>query len=198
MSDETIDQELDKDKIITCEICNEYQGTLQQLKGHTGYCRKKQAEALEATEESLKNSDPESVVSRNQEPRGRRERIPFGVPRKKLHAPEDDGYHYRVFNDNWHSPGMQGRIQRALDAGYDKVESWEPITVGSNEDGSAIKGILMRIPEEWYNEDQALKQKEVDKTDDQIMAGTIEAKAGDERYTPAGIRIHSDNREPNT
>ena len=71
-------------------------------------------------------------------------------------------------------------------------------TVGTNDDGSPIEGILMRIPQEWYDEDQALKQQEVDRVDEAIMAGTLESKAGDNRYIPDGIKIHSDNREPNT
>ena len=124
----------------------------------------------------------------------RKERIPFGTPLRTFDIPEDDGYQYRVFNDNWRKE--PGRIQRAKNAGYEIVPDKDPYNVGTNEDGSVIKGILMRLPKELYDEDQAVKQKEVDKVDEAIMKGTLEAKPGDKRYIPDGIKISSDNREP--
>jgi len=124
----------------------------------------------------------------------RQERIPLGMPQRKFSCPENDEYHYRIFNDNWSKE--PDRIQRAMAAGYEIVEGKEPIAVGTNEDGSGIKGILMKIPKEFYEEDQALKQKEVDKVDEAIMKGSFEQKPGEVRYSPAGIRITSGHSEP--
>jgi len=125
----------------------------------------------------------------------RAERIPFGMPQRNFQAPSDDGFHYRVFNDNWAKE--PGRIQRAKRAGYEVVEGTESMAVGTNDDGSPIKGILMRIPQEWFDEDQKLKQKEVDKVDAQIKSGALEKKPGDMRYVPAGgIHITENHAEP--
>jgi len=109
--------------------------------------------------------------------------VPFGVPVKRFNAPEEDGYVYRVFNDNWRKE--PGRIQRAKMAGYEMVaheRSGE--AVGTNEDGSEITGVLMRIPKEVYEEDQAAKQREIDKVDSQIMGGTLTQV--DKKYSPDG------------
>jgi len=124
----------------------------------------------------------------------RTERIPFGTPLRTFDVPDDDGYQYRIFNDNWRKE--PGRIMRAKQAGYEVVPDKEPYSVGTNEDGSEIKGILMRLPKELFDQDQALKQKEVDKVDDAIMKGTLESRPGDHRYSPAGITISSDSKEP--
>ena len=59
-----------------------------------------------------------------------------------------------------------------------------------------IKGIVMRIPMEIYDEDQKEKQKVVDLVDQAINKGDMEKQAGENRYIPDGIRIHSDNQEP--
>jgi len=62
---------------------------------------------------------------------------------------------------------------------------------GSNEDGSPIEGVLMRIPKELYDSDQALKQKEIDKVDQEIHRGRFQEKPGDKRYIPPdGIKIN--------
>lgn len=165
----------EKKEIITCEICGEYSGDKRQVNMHKQSCKPKNAEERE-------RPAPE-----------RKERIPFGVPVKKLNAPEGDGYHYRIFNDNWTKE--PGRIQRAIQAGYEKVEGREPISVGTNEDGSPIKGILMRIPQELYNEDQKLKQIEVDRVDKAIKGGKFKEQPEDNRYIPDGIRIWSSQNE---
>lgn len=123
----------------------------------------------------------------------RKERIPFGMPQRKFNCPENDGFHYRIFNDGW--AAEPGRIQRAKLAGYEIVEGAEPIPVGSNENGTAIKGILMRIPQELYDQDQKAKQKEVDKVDSAIKGGTLEQGKNDRRYSRDGIRIWGNHNE---
>jgi hypothetical protein len=117
----------------------------------------------------------------------RKDRIPFGVPKQSVVTPENDGYKYRVFNDNWSRE--PDRIQRAADAGYEVVRNVN--ARGSNEDGSPIEGVLMRIPKELYDSDQALKQKEIDKVDQEIHRGKFQEKPGDKRYIPPdGIKIN--------
>ncbi len=227
---------LEKDKIITCEYCNEYQGTANQIKGHKISCPQNpkaressknpettlvetpividgkspeeppvvEEESVNPENQTLETTIPQSETITEDEPAtrpretpDRKKRIPMGVRQKTWDTPPDDGFHYHVFNDGWtdHDPN---RIQKALNAGYEVVEGEKHKTVGTSKDGSPIKGILMRIPQEFYDEDQELKQKEIDRVDEAIYAGTLESKSGDSRYTPAGIKIHSDNREPNT
>ena len=123
----------------------------------------------------------------NKEPQvKRKDRIPFGVPRQSIVTPENDGFVYRVFNDNWMRE--PDRIRRAADASWEVVRNVN--ARGSNEDGSPIEGVLMRIPKELYDSDQVLKQKEVDKVDQEIHRGKFQEKASDRRYIPPdGIKI---------
>lgn len=123
-----------------------------------------------------------------------KDRVPFGTPQRLFSCPENDGFHYRVFNDQWAKE--PGRIQRAKKAGYEIVKDTGSYPVGTNDDGSPIKGILMRIPQEMYDSDQAVKQLEVDKVDEQIKSGTLEQNQNDNRYSPAGIRITESHTEP--
>ena len=148
-----------------CENCNEAEfETEQQLRGHQMKCRPK-----------------------------RKERIPFGVPSQRFSVSKEDAekYHYHVFNDNWRKE--PGRIERALNAGYEMVDhdrSGE--TAGTNEDGSEIKQVLMRIPKEMYDQDQAAKQAELDKIDEQIYSGRFKEGQNDNRYLPgSGIKTQT-------
>lgn len=178
-------QEKQEEERIVCGICGEYSGNKRQVSMHKIHCKGKvYAESPTETRQIPARETPKT---------NRKERIPFGVPKRKLNAPEGDGYQYRVFNDNWAKE--PGRIQRALNAGYEKVDNFEPLAVGTNDDGSPIKGILMRIPKELYDEDQKLKLKEVDRVDQAIRGGTIEKKQDDIRYIPQGIKIWSNQNE---
>ena len=117
-------------------------------------------------------------------------RIPFGRPEQRLSSPGDPKFQYRVFNDNWSRE--PGRVERALNAGYEKVAGYPEISVGTNEDGTAIKGILMQIPIEFYEEDQKAKQKEVNRIDEEIHRGQLDTKPQDKRYIPSsGIHIET-------
>ena len=142
-----------------CKYCNEAEfDTEKQLRGHQMKCRPKdiQEEREEIEEE-------------------RAERVPFGLPEQKWHTPSDDGYHYRVFNDNWRKE--PGRVQRAMAAGYEVVDNENSgCNVGTNDDGSEIKAVLMRIPDKFYKEDRARKDKELDKIDEQINRGSFDSK----------------------
>ena len=144
---------MDEEKV--CEICGTYKYTTDaQIRGHKYHCQK--------------NSDKPKETAR-------KERIPFGSPEMKWGPREEDGFHYRVFNDNWKKE--PGRVKRAMAAGYEVVEDDRSGgNVGTNDDGSEIKGVLMRIPEKWYKEDRGKKARELDKIDEQIHGGKFDKK----------------------
>lgn len=156
---------LEEPKMYKCWICNEAEfNTKQKLGAHQPHCKAKNPQYKERTN-----------------------RVPMGMPQRRFQVPKEDGekYHYHIFNDNWrHRPD---RIQRALAAGYEMVEhdrSGE--NTGTNEDGSEIKGVLMRIPKELYDEDQALKNREMDKIDEMIGRGGFRPGENRHGYAPGG------------
>jgi hypothetical protein len=83
----------------------------------------------------------------------------------------EPGYHYHVFNDT------PGRLEKMQSVGYEFVESDEPLgdfrvaegsklgRAVSKQVGGGQKGYLMRIKEEYYEEDKAEKAKRVDVTE---------------------------------
>lgn len=133
-------------------------------------------------------------------------RVPLGGLRQSMFVPDrlkDPGYSERIFND------IGGRLKQAEDAGYefvvdggtenadepderkDKIGSKVSFDVGPGPDGKPMKGYLMRIRKDWYEEDQAEKQKALDKIDDAIRGGEMGDSEG--RYIPdSGITIKSD------
>lgn len=162
---------------IVCDICNEFEGKAGSVKMHRIHCAKKQVEV-----------QPEP---RQRETEVVRERIPFGSPDKSLKQRNgEDGFMYYTFNDKWQKDPR--RLEKAEKAGYVRTKS-ERVTVGTNEDGSPIYGVEMRIKKEWYDEDQAKKQEGPDRVDEAINAGTLESQPGDRRYTPQGIKQWSSN-----
>ncbi|MCF4166341.1 hypothetical protein L2U69_11855 [Zavarzinia compransoris] len=124
----------------------------------------------------------------------RRERIPLGAPRSKLGADQRGGFVRRWVNDT------SGRLEQAQAAGYSFVGEANAIStdtgsrqsqvVGTREDGTPMRAYLMETPREFYEEDQALKQREVDKVDEAIKGGSVAGSPGvDGRYIPSqGIR----------
>jgi hypothetical protein len=52
---------------------------------------------------------------------------------------------------------------------------------GTNLDGSALKTILMWIPEEIYHEDQASKQRAIDETEAGIARGNVAGASPDDQ-----------------
>lgn len=102
-------------------------------------------------------------------PDGRPTRTPIGT-RDKLTVPEhlkEPGFKYRIFNDD------PDRIQAALDAGYAPVEAdaqmGDKDASQASQFGSAVskpvgggkRGILMKIREDWYKDDQAAKEARI-------------------------------------
>ena len=123
----------------------------------------------------MSNSDKPSRAQ------GRPKRIPIGT-RNVLTYPPIPGYVTRVVND------VEDRIARFKEAGYEVVTR-EEIGLGdpacgvsgsvgsevSKPVGAGRRGVLMKIKEEFYKEDQAAKQTHVDAGEDGLWRQAREA-----------------------
>lgn len=122
----------------------------------------------------------------NERSAAERKRIPMSVPVQRLEAPEIPGYHLHWF------VGSAERLQRAIDGGYEFVDEKElkinNVSLGGDstrsgntdmgsrvsvvsgqevgKDGQPTRLILMKIKQEWYEEDQKL----VDQRNEQVAA----------------------------
>lgn len=123
-------------------------------------------------------------------PPKRRERTPLSAMRQKLQAPQRKGYARRFVNDEG------GRLQDFQRAGYEFVEDGDIHTdgegtrvcrrVGTHENGQPKYAFLMEQKQEWYEEDQTTKQKELDAVDEAIRGGNVAGQVGqDGRYVPS-------------
>jgi len=114
---------------------------------------------------------------------------------------EIEGYHLHILNDT------PGRIQQALDVGYEFVSPDEVgsvatnvvsrntdigdkvrFLVGTGDNSEPTYAYLMKIRQELYEEDQNALQSKIDKVDDAIRGGKITAPGHslDGRYVPDG------------
>lgn len=101
-------------------------------------------------------------------------RTPLGQRNRLSVKDRDPNYHYRIVNVNLEND--PDRVERFQEAGYEivpknkagqlgdpKVDT--PSAVGSAgliSVGQGTKAVEMRIPKDYYNEDQAAKQVEID------------------------------------
>jgi len=125
-----------------------------------------------------------------------RRRIPMSVPVQKLEVPDVPGYHLHWFVN---SPD---RIQRALDGGYEFVDEREikpnAVSLGGDSatsgntdmgsrvsivagqeigrDGQPARLMLMKLKQEWWNEDQARVEARNTKVRDSLLGGLIGAE----------------------
>ena len=127
----------------------------------------------------------------------RENRIPVSGPRDILTVTnKDPNYHYRWVKD------LPGRIQRFLNGGYEFVnhdaEVGQRTVDTSSRLGSAVTRldgmntlVLMRIPLEWYNEDQESKQRELDSLEDAMKAdgGNLKGMAAADRPDTSAFSI---------
>lgn len=122
-------------------------------------------------------------------PQRKSTRKPFGRMQQKLAYPDRPGFHRHWFND------IPGRIVRAQEAGYDHVKDDEGKNVsrivGTAESGGPLHAFLMEIPEEWWKEDLAAEQAEVDRKEQSMKRGTPQGDANPKDfYVPGqGIKI---------
>lgn len=151
------------------------------------------------------NTEQLGVADTPASPQGapRRVRNAFNGTQGKLTVrTQIPGYHLHIFNDT------PGRIQQAIDAGYEFVREEEVggstsnvvsrntdigekyrFLVGTGEGGEPMYAYLMKIRQEYYEEDQKELQRRNDKTDAAIRAGKL-TKDGmsTEGFYDAGIK----------
>lgn len=144
----------------------------------------RQAEQRQAENRGKVDPRTESQRQRSEGTTGKR--IPLGSATKKMtvndHADQLEGYVPRWINDDG------DRINRAIAGGYSPVlksgitvgegdnsdtdmSSWVSMSAGTKENGAPMKAFLMKIPRHFYEEDQAAKQRQVDKVDEAINGG---------------------------
>lgn len=127
-------------------------------------------------------------------------RIPLNGMRLKMASQEIPGYHLYWFNDE------TTRVQDALAAGYEFVTSEQSALVDNvvpgNSDlsgkvrklvgvveGRPLYAYLMKIKNEWYEEDERLRQSRLEELDRHIQSGDYAGKMSDGRYVPtSGIK----------
>lgn len=146
----------------------------------------------------------EQALTRNANERHTRERVRnvFNGTQAKLTVNHQiPGYHMHIFNDE------PGRIQTAIDGGWEFVTPDEVggvkdsvtsgntdlgdkvrFLVGTSEKGDGLYAYLMKIKEEWWQEDQDEIQKRNDRVDDAIRGGVNVASgtSAEGFYTPKG------------
>ena len=127
---------------------------------------------------------------------GERKRIPMSVPVQRLETADIPGYHLHWFLS---SPE---RLQRAIDGGYEFVDEREikinNVSLGGDsaisgstdmgsrvsvvsgqevgKDGQPVRLILMKIKQEWWEEDQVLVEARNTKVRDSLVGGMIGAE----------------------
>lgn len=97
-------------------------------------------------------------------PSGRPQRTPVGTRNILTVKGKDPNYEYRIVND------VDDRVAQFLEAGYELVDDETvqvgdkrvnaPTSLGSKKEisvGQGVKGRVMRIKREWFEEDQARK-----------------------------------------
>ena len=152
----------------------------------------------------------ERALTRTSEERPTSERVrnAFNGTKAKLTVNKQiPGYHLHIFNDE------PGRIQTALAGGWEFVHPdevggvGERVTsintdlgdkvrylVGADEKGDGFYAYLLKIKQEWFEEDQAALQERNDLVDDAIRGG-VNVKDGtnaDGFYTPReGIKYQT-------
>lgn len=96
---------------------------------------------------------------------------------------KDDNFVYRIVNDT------PGRVADMRSRGYELADGDESFsstldeasTVGSVKSkhvGGGVNAVLMRIPKEWYAEDQAMKQEHIDRIEQKTKSAASDIKGG--------------------
>jgi hypothetical protein len=118
-------------------------------------------------------------------PSGRVQRVPVGTRNVLKVNGKDANYEYRIINDT------TDRVQTFLDAGYELVKD-EAVRVGDQRVnktsaegtvsqvsvGQGQKAFVVRIRKEWYAEDQAVKQRQIDEQELAIKQKALDGTYG--------------------
>jgi hypothetical protein len=118
-------------------------------------------------------------------PSGRVRRTPVGQRNVLTVSGKDPSFEYRVVNDTG------DRVQRFLDAGWELVSAGDvavgdkrinsPAPEGTKAQvavGQGLKAYVMRIRKDWYEEDQAAKQAEVNRTEEATRLEALNGNYG--------------------
>ena len=112
-------------------------------------------------------------------------RTPLGARNRLGFSNLDERFNYRVIND------QDDRLDRAVDAGYEFVESDEklgdarvaegtiPGSRVAKPVGNNVTGYLMRIPVKFYKEDQAAKAAKIQATEDAMQPVKSKSQYGE-------------------
>jgi hypothetical protein len=140
------------------------------------------APAEPAEAEPAAPPEPEAEAAPYREP-AKRMRIPVGLRRSKLYAPQRPGFHRRWVND------LPGRVEVFMNGGWDMVSKDGKPWMSNVSQSEKMMAYLMEIPDEFYNEDFAAKQEALDETDFAIYRGRLNEEPGDHRYVPRSTPI---------
>jgi hypothetical protein len=114
---------------------------------------------------------------------------------QKMGVPARVGWVRRWVNDT------PGRINKFKNKGWEFVknpetgENWMLTVNTAISDQGGIKGYVMEIPLQFYQEDQNAKQESLDALDASIYGGTLNAEPDDNRYVPKSSPIKVETRD---
>jgi hypothetical protein len=137
-----------------------------------------------------------NVATDAAQPNAERKRIPMSVPVQRLEVPEIPGYHLHWFISSGE------RLQRAIDGGYEFVDPREAqinnVSLGGDsavsgntdmgsrvsvvsgqevgKDGQPVRLVLMKLKQEWWEEDQLLVEARNIKVRDALLGGMVGAE----------------------
>ena len=115
----------------------------------------------------------------------RPKRTPLGSRNRLSFGDQDPNFTYRVIND------QDDRLLQAQEAGYEFVTGDQPLgdkraAEGGKIDsriskpvGNGVRGFLMRIPKEYYEEDQNAKMAKVDETEKALKPDARKGEYGE-------------------
>lgn len=139
---------------------------------------------------ATKEVKPEMETVERPQRVSRETRMPVSGPRDILTVTKKDpNYVYRWVKD------QPGRMQRFLDAGYETVVHETQVGQRTVDSGSRLGSavtrldgaymlVLMRIPIEWYNEDQDAKQRQVDAMEQALYPEGLQKLERNDSYQP--------------
>lgn len=125
----------------------------------------------------------------------RAKRIPFGVPKTKLGVNLSIPGHYLYWCND-----IENQIEEARAGGYEFVipkeigevreDSQVRRLVGTKKDGSPLYAYLLKIKQEWHEEDKAQLAEIDDQFERAIRRGKLSEQSGDARYD-GGIKFRT-------
>lgn len=125
---------------------------------------------MKDNQNTLTNLDKNGSLKKTRLVREKRERIPLNEQRRIIGIEKDPNYVYRLVNDT------DRRVESFILAGYEIIDkdgneipvdkrmqdpSWRHSAL-SQPVGGGVTGYMMRIPREWWEEDQAKKHEKAD------------------------------------